>query len=208
MEVHFLENNFETVGSKPVGLKGLIAGKIMNLIHSGFYRKIINEIIIPNKSNLAEITVLDIGCGGGTGIKSFANNSSVKKVYGIDYSEDMVKLSRKLNQKKLNIGSVEIKVADVSKLPFANDSFDIITAFDTINFWPDQTMAISEILRTMKQGGSFFIINAFPKEGTKWFDFVKYKSEKEYYKVLSSNGFSNVSYIFQNNTIIVQGIKL
>jgi len=207
MEEHFLGNNFETVGSKPMGLKGLITGKIMNLIHAGYYRKIINEIIIPNKSNLEEIYVLDIGCGGGTSIKSFSNNSSVKKVYGIDYSEDMVKLSQKLNQQKINIGSVEIKVGEVSKLPFKNDYFDIITAFDTINFWPDQKMAISEILRTMKQGGSFFIINAFPKEGTKWFDFVKYKNEKEYKNFLSSNGFSNVSYILQKNTIIVQGIK-
>jgi ubiquinone/menaquinone biosynthesis C-methylase UbiE len=208
MEEHFLENNFETVGSKPMGLKGFIAGKIMNLIHAGFYRKIINEIIIKNISNHEEINVLDIGCGGGTSIKSFSNNSSVKKVYGIDYSEDMVNLSKKLNQKKINTGSVEIEVADVSKLPFANDSFDIITAFDTINFWPDQKKAILEIFRTIKLGGSFFIINAFPKEGTKWFDFVKYKNEKEYENFLSSNGFSNVSYIFQKNTIIVQGIKL
>jgi ubiquinone/menaquinone biosynthesis C-methylase UbiE len=208
MEENIFENNFETIGSKPIGIKGFLAGKIMNFIHAGLYRKIINEIIIPYESKLSEVTILDIGCGGGTGIRSFSYHPSVKKVYGIDYSEDMVKLSQKLNQKELNTGRVEIKIADVSKLPFDNDSFDIITAFDTINFWPDQKIAILEILRTVKHGGSFFIINAFPKEGTKWFDFVKYKNEKEYEEYLSSNGFSNVSCVFKKNTIIVKGIKL
>ena len=200
--------NLKTVGSKPVGMKGLLAGKIMNLIHGGFYKKIINQVIIPCKRNLSEMIILDIGCGGGTSIKSFSNHPSVKKVYGIDYSEDMVKLSRKLNQQKLVNGSVEIKVADVSKLPFENDTFDIITAFDTINFWSHQKIAILEIVRTIKRGGSFYIINAFPKEGTKWFDFAKFKNEKEYEEFLLSNGFSDVFIVFQKNTIIVQGIKL
>ena len=99
-----MENNLKTVGSKPIGLKGLLAGKIMNFLHSEFYRKIINEIIIPDKIKFSDLDVLDIGCGGGTSIKSFSSHSSVKKVYGIDYSEDMVNLSRKLNQQKLNIG--------------------------------------------------------------------------------------------------------
>ena len=208
MEELFLENDLKTIGSNPLGLKGLLAGKIMNIIHAGFYRNIINEIIIPYEKNLSEINILDIGCGGGTSIKSFSKHPSVKKVFGIDYSEDMVKLSYKLNQKKISSGNVDIKLADVSKLPFENNSFEIITAFDTINFWPDQKMAISEILRTLKQDGCFFIINAFPKEGTKWFDFVKYKNEKEYKIFLSSNGFSDVSCVFKKNTIIVQGIKL
>ena len=87
------------------------------------------------------------------------------------------------------------------------ESFDIITAFDTINFWTDQKIAILEIFRTIKHGGSFYIINAFPKEGTKWFDFVKYKNEKEYEEFLLSNGFSDISCVFIKNTIIVQGIK-
>ena len=106
----------------------------MNLIHAGFYKKIINKFIIPNTNHSSEITVLDIGCGGGTTVKSFSCNPSVLKTCGIDYSEDMVKLSRKVNQKKIDNNNVEILEADVSKIPYENNSFDIITAFDTINF--------------------------------------------------------------------------
>ncbi len=95
-----MENDLKTIGSKPLVLKGLLAGKIMNIIHSGFYRKIINEILIPSENNLSEMNILDIGCSGGASIKTFSKHPSVKRVYGIDYSEDMVKLSRKLNQKK------------------------------------------------------------------------------------------------------------
>ena len=83
MEELFLENNLKKVGSKPAGFKGLFAGKIMNLIHAGFYHKIINEIILPDKSNFSELNVLDIGCGGGTSIQSFSNHSSLVKILQI-----------------------------------------------------------------------------------------------------------------------------
>ena len=207
MEEHFLENNLKSVGSKPTGLKGVIAGKVMNLIHAGFYKKIINNSIIPNTINSSEITVLDIGCGGGTTVKSFSSHQSVLKTCGIDYSKDMVKLSRKLNQKKIDHNAVEVLEADVSEIPYENNYFDIITAFDTINFWPDHSLAIMEILRVLKKNGTFFIINAYPKPGTKWHDFVKFKDKKEYESFLSSNGLSNVSSMFEKNTIIVWGTK-
>jgi len=41
--------------------------------------------------------VLDIGCGGGKAVKEIASYVSKGKVYGIDYSEDMVELSKNSN---------------------------------------------------------------------------------------------------------------
>ena len=207
MEGLFLKNDIETVGSKPTGLKGTIAGRIMNIIHAGFYKKIITDYIICDKNDAKECHVLDIGCGGGITLKLFSSESSVKKTCGIDYSIEMVKLAKKLNQKKITKKTVEILKADVLKIPYGNDSFNIVTAFDTINFWPDHNKALSEIKRVLKINGKFFIINAYPREGTKWHDFVKFKNNKEYEKLFSLNGFVNINSFFVKNTIIVSGNK-
>ena len=125
----------------------------------------------------------------------------------MDYSEDMIKLSKKTNKSGTEKGIVEIIQADVSALPFSDSSFDIITAFDTVNFWPDHIQALSEIFRTLKEGGLFFIINAYPKAGTKWHEFVKFKNEREYKEYLSKGGLKNIQSTFYKNTVIVWGRK-
>lgn len=197
----------ETFGSKPSGLIGTLNGRLMNRFHTLAYRKIIKEYIEDVICRNDENVILDVGCGGGVSVRILSKNPKIDKVFGIDYSEDMVKLSRKYNKNQIKSGIAEIIQADVKELPFKNDHFDIITAFDTVNFWLDNKKAISEIFRTLKPDGSFFIVNAYPKEGTKWHDFVRYKSEKDYRNYLDSNGFADVVTVIKKKTIIVCGKK-
>jgi len=75
--------------------------------------------------------VLDIGCGGGKGVKEIASSVSKGKVYGIDYSEDMVQLSKKVNDNLIKQSIVEIIYGTVSALPFPDNMFDFVTAFET-----------------------------------------------------------------------------
>nr|MCR5522387.1 methyltransferase domain-containing protein [Clostridia bacterium] len=44
-------------------------------------------------------------------------------------------------------------------LPFENDSFDIVTAFETVYFWQNIEKAFSEIYRVLKSEGVFAITN-------------------------------------------------
>ena len=202
-----MSDDMRTLGSKPIGWKGVLAGKIMDLLHARFYKKIIKKHII-NTAALAEIkTVLDLGCGGGASVKIFSGISEVKKVCGIDYSDDMVRLSKRVNKKKISTGTVEIIHADVSKIPFEDNSFDLVCAFDSINFWPDHKQAMSEIKRVLKNSGRFFIVNAYPKEGTKWHYFVKFKNDIEYRDFLLQNGLRNIEAMILKKTIIVKGGK-
>ncbi|MDC7125935.1 MAG: class I SAM-dependent methyltransferase [Spirochaetales bacterium] len=200
-------NEMETIGSRPTGFLGKIAGKLMNTIHSSAYKKIIDSYIIRHCGHSKLKTALDIGCGGGVAVKLLSDIDGIKKTIGVDYSDDMVNLSRDFNKKGIAKGIVEIQNADVSALPFEDNYFDIITAFDTINFWPDHKKAISEIKRTLKENGAFFIINAYPKEGTKWHEFVKFKSDIEYKDFLGTNGLKDVQSVIEKNTVIVWGLK-
>ena len=65
--------------------------------------------------------VLDIGCGGGKTVKEIASSVPKGKVYGIDYSEDMVQLSKKVNDNLIKQNIVEIMYGTVSSLPFPDN---------------------------------------------------------------------------------------
>ncbi len=119
----------------------------------------------------------------------------------------MVNLSNKVNRKIIQEGSVEISQSDITSLPFTNGYFDTITAFDTINFWNDFNKAISEIIRVLKKGGAFIIVNAYPKEGTKWWDFVKFKNDSEYREAMAKHNFTDINITVEKNTIIIQATK-
>ena len=48
---------------------------------------------------------------------------------------------------------------DVSKLPLEADSFELVTAFETIYFWPGLEKCFSQVAKILKDGGYFMICN-------------------------------------------------
>ncbi len=202
-----MSKNFLTIGSKPLGLTGKLAGFIMNSIHAKQYKNIIKKQIFEKVETSNFLSVLDIGCGGGKAINLFCSMFINSKIYGIDHSIEMVNLSRKVNKKEICKGKADIVQSDVNALPYLNNFFDIITAFDTINFWTDFDKAMNEIKRVLKKEGIFLIVNGYPKEGTKWWDFVKFKNEDEYKTLLLKNGFKEILITIEKHTIIIQAKK-
>jgi ubiquinone/menaquinone biosynthesis C-methylase UbiE len=75
---------------KPTGRFGKFVGRTMNLGHARIRHWGISHISIK-----PDAYILDIGCGGGKAVQELARSSQNGKVYGIDYSEDMVQLSKK-----------------------------------------------------------------------------------------------------------------
>ncbi|MCR5150149.1 MAG: class I SAM-dependent methyltransferase [Clostridiales bacterium] len=100
---------------------------------------------------------LDCGCGGGANVKRLL--SKCDKAYGIDYSEVSVAKSKEVNAEAISKNRCEIHQCDVCNLPFGNDSFNVVTAFETVYFWQDMEKAFSEIYRVLRNGGVFAITN-------------------------------------------------
>ncbi len=100
---------------------------------------------------------LDCGCGGGANVRRLLERS--EKAYGIDYSEISVAKSKETNAEALRGGRCEILQSDVCTLPFVDESFDIVTAFETVYFWQDIGKAFTEIHRVLKSDGVFAITN-------------------------------------------------
>ena len=97
--------------------------------------------------------VLDIGCGGGRTIAKLAAIASDGKVYGMDYSAASVAAARSANARWIKAGRVEIQQASVSRLPFPDGNFDVVTAVETHYYWPNLAADLREILRVLKPGG-------------------------------------------------------
>ncbi|WP_295589075.1 class I SAM-dependent methyltransferase [uncultured Methanobrevibacter sp.] len=166
----------------------------MNVNHEGLAKWSLSHLDI-SKDNV----ILDIGCGGGVNVKRFLKMTE-NKVYGIDYSELAVERSIKLNKSAVDEGKCEIIKGSVSNLPFNDNSFDIVTGFETVYFWPDFVNDLKEVLRVLKDDGVIFIANeALPKEGDErqkelieLLD-MKIYSEDELVESLKMAGFSNVT---------------
>ena len=106
---------------KPTGWFGRTLAWGMNLNHSKVTDWGLSHISIPEYA-----TVLDIGCGGGGTIHKLARIVTKGKVYGIDYSKDSVRISRKSNKGAIKAGRVDIRQGSVSSLPFRQDMFDLL----------------------------------------------------------------------------------
>lgn len=99
-----------------------------------------NEIIqYSNK----DYSLLDIGCG--TSFKLLSLASHFKRIMGIDISEDMVRASKDII-KKNNIPNISIMQCDSQKLPFEDNSYDIVTCM--VSRW-----SVKEIHRVLKPTG-------------------------------------------------------
>lgn len=69
----------------------------------------------------------------GVNIKKFLK-LTCNNVDGLDYSEVSVAASTKQNQKEVDNGRCQIIQADVSNMPIENESYDLVSAFETIYF--------------------------------------------------------------------------
>ena len=46
--------------------------------------------------------------------------------------------------------------ASVAELPFEAEQFEVVTAFETVYFWPELVQNFREVYRVLKPGGVFF----------------------------------------------------
>ena len=139
---------------KPDGIGGKIMVSVMNMGHKALADWGFQFLEIPDDGK-----VVDCGCGGGANIERMLREHPKTVVKGIDYSEVSVEKSRKVNQKEINTERCEILHASVMELPFKDEQFDLVTAFETVYFWPDLPKNFQEVYCVTKSGGMFFICN-------------------------------------------------
>ena len=95
--------------------------------------------------------VLDIGSGKGVTACYLAEKYKCK-VIGIDSSEKMVKYAKKMAKEEGLYNKVSFIKGNAHKLPFKEESFDILLA-ECTTVLLDKERAFSEFIRVLKYGG-------------------------------------------------------
>lgn len=188
---------------KPHGEEGIQTVKNMNENHKDISEFAFNCVDVGKDDR-----ILDIGCGGGVNIEKFLKITQ-NNVDGLDYSEVSVSESIKRNQIAVDNGRCEVIHADVSDMPIEDESYNLVTGFETIYFWPDLSETFKEVSRIIKPNGQFMIAQG--TDGThpddeKWLATVEGMSvytAPELEKYLLDAGFRNVTSFKKANDYIL-----
>ena len=112
------------------------------------------------------VSILDIGCGGG-----LLSNSLCKAGYnvtGVDIHDEVLEIARAHDSFK----AVKYVNANALNLPFENASFDVVCAMDFLEHVDDYRQALKEGVRVLKKNGIFFF-HTFNRNFISWLFVIK-----------------------------------
>jgi arsenite methyltransferase len=112
---------------------------------------------VANPFSLGELEpgerVLDLGCGAGTDSLVAAQMVAPKgRVTGIDMTPEMLGKARSAAT-EMSQDNAEFIEAEAERLPFADESFDVVISNGVIDLTPDKNAVFSELLRVLEPGG-------------------------------------------------------
>lgn len=120
-------------------------------INTPWHGFVISKIVAED---IADKTILEIGCGRGGFSKYLASNSpSPKKIVAADFSESALTIASLKNQHS----NIDWKQEDIMKLSFGDNFFDTVISCETIEHVPNPKMAIQELYRVLKPGGKLIL---------------------------------------------------
>jgi SAM-dependent methyltransferase len=96
------------------------------------------------------MALLDAGCGGGFALQLAANRGAT--VTGFDACAPLLDIARE------RVPGADIRQGDLESLPFAEHTFDAITAFNSIQYAADRVVAMRELRRVAKSGAPVGIL--------------------------------------------------
>lgn len=98
--------------------------------------------------------ILDMGCGHGSWLNTLADiRGKANGLVGLDVSEKRLVVARSINP------GIHFIQGDIRELPFGDSSFDMVTTFASLMFFPEQSdlnAAIGEIARVLRPDGCGF----------------------------------------------------
>lgn len=101
--------------------------------------------------------ILDIGCGTGQFAERVLRRFPDTHVVGLDLSDQM--LSRCQERHQQADGRLHRVQADSERLPFADDTFDVVTCAHSFHHYPRQEVVVAEMHRVLRPGGLLMIVD-------------------------------------------------
>lgn len=110
-------------------------------------KRITQEWVRREAGSRNDLKILDIASACGMNFLYFGH---LGRIVGVDISSESIAFCRKR-------GIENVIQADATKLPFEENSFDAILAFDALEHFEDDRLALRGFYKVLKPGGKLFI---------------------------------------------------
>lgn len=109
-----------------------------------FYEAAFDALEVGNSTEL-----LDAGCGSGLALLLASKRGATPT--GLDAAEGLLEVARE------RLPQADLRQGDLEELPYDDDTFDAVTAFNSVQYASDPTRALTEIGRVAKSGAGIAI---------------------------------------------------
>ncbi|MGO9496042.1 MAG: class I SAM-dependent methyltransferase [Solirubrobacteraceae bacterium] len=109
-------------------------------------------------------SLLDLGCGDGAFCALAARRGA--SVHGLDAEPDAIAQARDA------VPGGDFRLGLMESLPWAEDSFDVVTAFDAVQYALDTEMALIEASRVLRADGRIAVSKWGPPATNEFFAFL------------------------------------
>ena len=106
------------------------------------FRQFVTPLLDRASAGRADLAVLDCGCGTGYNLRRL---SRFGRTFGVDLTAAGLQRAKAAGR--------PLARADVTRLPFPSERFDLVTSFDMLQCVPDDESAAREMARVLKPGG-------------------------------------------------------
>ncbi|MEI8388565.1 MAG: class I SAM-dependent methyltransferase [bacterium] len=154
-----LYNTQEASNKKIITDDFLIKNKIerMDANRTDIFNKIRCDFHLDRYRFACEYTenkvVLDIASGLGYGADCLFKLGRAKKVYGVEFNQEAVNYANEIYSNK----DVSYKQGSILEIPFEDNSFDIVTSFETLEHIENEIKQLQEIKRVLKPKGYYIL---------------------------------------------------
>lgn len=150
--------------------------------------------------------VLDLGCGAGHTALALAPTAA--EVVGVDLTPEMLATAAALAAER-GAANISFRDADVARLPFADQCFDLVTSRYSAHHYAEPERALVEAARVLRPGGRFLLVDTIAPETPALDTFynavellrdsshVRNWSVSEWSAMLIAAGFASVDVLFE-----------
>ena len=126
---------------------------VMVRLTSRLYQRVIGDIAPV----LSEGKVLDAGTGPGTLARDIARRLPRLQVYGIDLSEDMIRLAREHAKREQLEERAHFDSGNIAHMLYPDQSFDLVVSTISMHHWYEIEQPLRDLYRVLRPGGRLWI---------------------------------------------------
>jgi SAM-dependent methyltransferase len=170
-------------------LNALGRASMNNAVRAGLQRWLMARWFERLGGRIPEGRGLEVGCGRGAALRMLRERFGLREMVGLDLDPRMLVRAKRF------AGGAELVLADATRAPFRDGSFDAVFDFGAIHFVADWERALDEVRRVLRPGGRYYFewvtgrfLRAFYPFATQGFERMRVPGPDELLAALERRG--------------------